>query len=277
MVIEMKNWNFSKYNNDNVMLYKIPSFEKTGLVKHGFTTRLAGISKNPYNSLNLGVNTKDSREDVLENYRIVCDALNIDIDNVVLSDQVHKDRVLVVEKEHRGNGLLYENRFPEIDALITNKRNIALVTHYADCVPIFILDTKRRIIALAHGGWKGTVKKIGAKAIKRMTSDFDTNPKDCLVGIGPSIGQCCYEVDDYVINQFEKSYENIRSFVKDKDNGKYNLDLWMANKISVMETGVPSENITISNMCTKCNNDIFYSYRAENGNTGRMAAILQLI
>lgn len=277
MVIEMNNWKFSKFEKDNAVLYQIPSFEDTGLVNHGFTTRIGGVSKQPYKSLNLGVNTKDHHEDILKNYRIVCGCLNIDAENVVLSDQVHKDRMLVADESHRGNGLLHKNKFPEIDALITNRKNVALVTHYADCVPIFILDTRQSVIALAHGGWKGTALKIGAKVIRKMMDDFDTNSKDCLIGIGPSIGRCCYEVDDYVINQFKKSYGDVTSFVKEKGDGKYDLDLWKANEISLLEVGVPAENITISNMCTKCNNDLFYSYRAENGNTGRMAAILQLI
>lgn len=275
--MEMDNWRFSKFKQNDVVIYKIPSFEETGLVKHGFTTRLGGISKAPYKSLNLGVNTKDNPDDVFRNYNIACSSLNIEVENVVLSHQVHKDRILAADERHRGNGLFYENRFPEIDALITNKKNVALVTHYADCVPIFILDKKKDVIALAHGGWRGTALKIGAKVIERMIADFQTNPRDCIIGIAPSIGKCCYEVDDYVIDHFKESYENIEGFVENKDKGKYYLDLWGAHEISLVEVGVPYENITVSNMCTQCNNDIFYSYRGENGNTGRMAAILQLI
>ncbi|WP_432400752.1 peptidoglycan editing factor PgeF [Wukongibacter sp. M2B1] len=273
----MNDWKFFENEKNNVVFFEIPSFEESGLVKHCFTTRIGGTSETPYKSLNLGMKTQDSKEDVYRNYEIICETLDIDIENLVLSDQVHKDNIMIVDEGHRGNGVINPNRLIEIDGLITNKTNVALVTLYADCVPIFILDRKRKIIALAHGGWRGTVKKIGKKVIKSMTSNFNTNPEDCIVGIAPSIGQCCYEVDDYVISKFKSNYDNINDLIKDKGSGKYLLDLWAANKISLMEAGVPARNITVSNICTKCNNDIFFSYRADDGKTGRMAAILQLI
>lgn len=273
----MVEWKFSKFKNDDVVYFKIPSFDESGLVKHCFTSRIGGVSKSPYDSLNLGTKTRDNYEDISRNYEIICKALGMDTKDIVISDQVHKDRILIVGEEHKGNILALNKGLHEIDALITEKKNITLVTLYADCVPIFVLDRKREIIALAHGGWRGTVKKIGKKVINRMVSEFGTNPNDCVAGIGPSIGKCCYEVDDYVVTQFKESYNKITDFTVRKDNGKYLLDLWNANKISLVEAGVPCENITISNICTKCNNDIFFSYRADNGVTGRMAAIMQLI
>ncbi|WP_432665199.1 peptidoglycan editing factor PgeF [Wukongibacter baidiensis] len=273
----MSNWKFAKNEKGEVVFFKIPSFEESGLVKHCFTTRLGGISKAPYLSLNLGTKTEDNKKDIYINYEIICNTLDIDIGNLVLSDQVHKDNIMIVSQEHRGNGVITDNKLSEIDGLITNNKNVALVTLYADCVPIFILDKKRKIIALAHGGWRGTVKKIGKKVIEKMSSDFNSDPKDCIVGIGPSIGNCCYEVDDYVVSKFKENYDNVNEFIKDKGDEKYLLDLWTANKISLIEAGIPDENITVSNICTKCNNDLFFSYRAEDGKTGRMAAILQLI
>lgn len=273
----MNKWKFSKFKNNDVVYFTIPSFDDSGLVKHCFTSRIGGVSKSPYNSLNLGTKTMDNKEDIFKNYEIICRSLGIDIKDAVVSDQVHKDNILIVGEEHKGNGIIHDTSFHEIDALITNKTNIALVTLYADCVPIFILDKKRKIIALAHGGWRGTVKKIGKKVIYRMAYEYGTDPKDCIVGIGPSIGKCCYEVDNYVISQFKESFDSIAHFTEKKENGRYLLDLWNANKISLIEAGVPCENITISNICTKCNNDIFFSYRADEGVTGRMAAIMQLI
>lgn len=273
----MQRWNFVKKENNKLIYFKIPSFEKTGIVKHCFTTRVGGISPPPYKSLNLGTKTDDNWENIKENYNIICSTLEIKADNLVISDQVHKDNIFIVDKEHRGNGLLYDKKISEVDALITNQKEVALVTLYADCVPLFIFDQKKHIIALAHAGWKGTVKKIGKKVIQTMNNIFESKPKDCLIGIGPSIGQCCYEVDKYVISKFEHSFKDINKFTKHKTQDKFMLDLWEANKISFEEIGIPRENITISNICTKCNNELFYSYRAENGKTGRMAAILQLI
>ncbi len=273
----MNSWKFSKSTNKDVEFFTIPAFDEAGGVKHCFTTRIGGVSGPPYESLNLGMRTEDSRQNVFKNYGIICKALDIDVKNLVLSHQTHSDNILIACNEHRGNGIFYDTRFSEIDGLITNKKDVALVTFYADCVPIFILDKKRRVIALAHSGWRGTVKKIGKKVIDRMISAFNTEPKDCVIGIGPSIGKCCYEVDDYVINQFKDSYSTTEKFIKEKGKGKYHLDLWEANKLLILESGVPYSNITISGICTRCNNDLFFSYRGENGKTGRMAAIIQLI
>lgn len=271
----MKQWNFVMKKNRDVLYFTIPVFDETGLVKSCFTSRIGGVSQNPYNYLNLGTNTEDSKENIRKNYKIICNALEIDANNIVISHQVHKDNILIVNESHK-NSDIFESDIKEIDGLITDKPGIALVTLYADCVPIFILDKRKKIIALAHAGWKGTVKKIGKKVINRMVSIYKTDPKDCIVGIGPSIGECCYEVDDFVISQFHDSYDEIKSFILTKGNGKYMLNLWEANKKSLLEAGVSKSNITISNICTKCNNDIFYSYRGENGKTGRMAAIAQL-
>lgn len=273
----MNVWKFLRAEKDNVVFFQIPSFKDTNLVNHCFTTRIGGISKPPYAFLNLGTKTNDNWKDIYTNYEMICEALNIDIENLVLSDQVHKDEIMIVGKEHRGNGIIHDNKLDGIDALITNEKKVALVTLYADCVPVFILDRKRKVIALAHGGWRGTVKKIGKRVIERMVSHFNSSPDDCIIGIGPSIGKCCYEVDEYVIRRFKDNYKNAKDFIEDKGDGRYFLDLWEANKSSLMEAGVPPQNITTSNVCTKCNNDLFFSYRAEKGETGRMAAILQLI
>lgn len=273
----MDKWRFHKNEKDRVIFFEIPSFKGSGLVKHCFTSRIGGVSKEPYKSLNLGTKTEDNQKDVYKNYDIICKALDIDIRNLVLSDQVHKDNIMIVDEGYRGNGVIECKGLSEIDALITNRKNVALVTLYADCVPIFILDRRKKVAALAHGGWRGTVKKIGKKVIESMSSNFNSNPEDCMIGIGPSIGKCCYEVDDYVVSKFKTNYDGMDDFIEDRGNGKYLLDLWTANRISMIEAGVPFENITISNICTKCNNDLFFSYRADDGKTGRMAAILQLV
>ncbi len=272
----MINWNFKRKSKKGVIYFQIPSFNDTGIVKHGFSSRIGGVSEGEFRSLNLGIKTKDDLKNIEKNYKKFTEVININYENIVLSDQVHKDNILIIDENYKSQDVLLNSKIKEVDSLITNKKNIALVTVYADCVPIFILDKVNKVIALAHAGWRGTALKIGKKTIEKMIQIYRTDPKDCLVGIGPSIGKCCYEVDEMVINEFKKHYEDVNEFAIHKKDNKYMLDLWQANKISLLEAGLISTNITISNICTMCNKDLFFSHRGENGKTGRMAAIIEL-
>jgi len=262
---------------NGVLYYSISNFDKTNLVKTCFTTKIGGVSKGNYFSLNLGIKTDDKKENIINNFKNVCEATKISIQNLVLSDQVHKDNIKIITKEDRGKGILYDSDILEVDGFITNEKNVALVNVYADCVSIFLLDRKQKVIALVHSGWKGTVKKIVSKALIMMKERFDTNPKDCLAAIGPSIGPCCYEVDDKVIDQFKERFEDISNFTLLKDNGKYMLDLWKANKMILEENGILERNISMSNICTMCNSEKLFSYRKDQGTTGRMVGIIQLL
>ncbi|MBF8982229.1 peptidoglycan editing factor PgeF [Lutibacter sp. B2] len=262
---------------NGVVYYSIPTFDKTNLVKTCFTTKIGGVSKGNYSSLNLGIKTDDKKENIIDNFKNVCEATNISIQNLVLSDQVHKDNIRILTKEDRGKGVLYDSDILEVDGFITNEKNVALVNVYADCVSIFLLDRKQKVISLVHSGWKGTVKKIVSKALVMMKEHFGTNPKDCLAAIGPSIGPCCYEVDGKVIDQFKETFEDISDFTLLKDDGKYMLDLWKVNKMILVENGILESNISMSNICTMCNSEKLFSYRKDKGTTGRMVGIIQLL
>jgi len=174
--------------NNGVWYYTIASFDDTGLVKNGFSTRKGGVSTGQYSTLNLGIKKSDSKKAIMENFFRFCRAVGIDPDNMVFSDQVHGDQVAVVDNNDRGKGIFRESDIFEKDGLITCQPGVALVTFYADCVPLFFLDPVYPAIALSHAGWRGTVEKIGAKTLKLMEETFGTRPEQCLVGIGPSIG-----------------------------------------------------------------------------------------
>ncbi|MDS1029600.1 peptidoglycan editing factor PgeF [Bacillota bacterium LX-D] len=255
----------------------IPAFDETNLVTHCFTTRKGGFSQEPFSSLNMALHVKDDPTAVCQNRAKICNALGIRATDLVTGEQVHGENILVITEQQKGKGALdYSSTCKAVDAFITNKRSIPLSTFYADCAPIFILDPVTPAISLAHAGWKGTVAKIGAKAMLKMQQEFGTKPEDCLIGIGPSIGPCCYEVDERVISQFAQKFSNYQDFIQAKAPGKWLLDLWQANKTALLEVGIREKNITNSGFCTNCHNDLFFSYRAENGQTGRMAALLML-
>lgn len=267
---------FIKRKDKDMIYYTIESFENTGLVKHGFSTRIGGLSSGDLDSLNLGVKKKDTWENIINNYKTFTKALDINIEDLVLTDQVHKDNIMEVYKEDRGKGLLRESDIVGIDGFITDKKDPALVTFYADCVPLFFLDPVNKAIGLTHSGWKGTVKKIGQKTVEKMIDSYGTDPKDILIAIGPSIGKCCFEVGSEVIEVVRGKFEDSGDYFYKKENGKYMLDLWKLNKDQFLEIGVKEENITVSNICTKCNKDIFFSHRGDKGKTGSLAAIMQL-
>jgi YfiH family protein len=162
------------------------------------------------------------------------------------------------------------------DGFVTNEPGVVLSSYYADCVPLFIVDPVQRVVGLAHGGWKGTVKRIGGKTIETMNAQFGTQARDCLVGIGPSEGQCCYEVDEQVVNPLRAEFPQWEQFVQPKENGRWNLDLWAVNRQVFLDAGVPAEQIEVSGRCTACQTDLFFSYRAEQGKTGRMASMIAI-
>ncbi len=262
---------------NGLQYYIIPSFERTGLVRHGFTTRIGGISPKPFGTLNLGIKTEDEKENIMENFQNVSKAFNVPMEKMVLSDQVHGTAIRIITEEDAGKGLVNPMDYQEVDGLLTNVKGLMLFTFYADCVPLFFLDKAKNVAGLAHAGWKGTVARIAEKMVITMKNVYDSNPEDILVGIGPSIGSCCYPVKKDVYDKFNENLSFIEEILMKESTEIWKLDLWKANEKILEENGILSRNITVSRLCTSCNNDKFFSYRKENGKTGRMAAIIQLI
>jgi len=261
----------------NLKFYTFPHLESTGLVTHGFTTRVGGVGSGPYESLNTAFHVGDSAANVIANRALACDALGINAVDLVAGRQVHGDSVSVVGLEDIGRGAISdEGSLGDTDALITGDKGVPLSSYYADCVPIFLLDPVKGVAALAHAGWKGTLFQIGRKTVERMCQIFCSSPQYCLAGIGPSIGPCCYEVDEQVRALFINNLPDYNDLFLTKSPGKWYLDLWEANRRTLVNAGLLKENILTSSLCTSCHNDIFFSYRAQNGRAGRMASIIML-
>ena len=171
---------FRLKENGELKYYVIDEFEKTGLVKHCFTTRCGGVSENEYKSLNLRMHCDDKKENIYKNYQIICDEIDVNFENLVFSNQVHCDTIYTVGKDDLGNGITKPQKFDGADGadgLITNVPGVPLIVFGADCVPVFFLDVKKSVIALVHSGWKGTVLEISAKCVKKMVAEFGTNPE----------------------------------------------------------------------------------------------------
>lgn len=276
----MDNWNNWQLSHlDDIDIYQSRLLLDMGLVAHGFSTRRGGVSQGNYQSLNMAFHVGDSPDLVNKNREIFSAALQVDKSHWVTLNQCHTDIVVQAQAGHagRGSGAL-TNVLADADGLITNVPKLPLVTFYADCIPIYIVDPKNKAIGLAHAGWKGTVSSIGVKTLEKMSAAYGTVPADCLVAIGPGIGGCCYEIDEYLYNRVKESFpqflDKVCSYTE--DNNKWQLYLTRLNWLLLKSWGIKEGNISWSSECTKCNPDLFFSYRFSGGCTGRMAALLML-
>ena len=270
----MKNFILNKHTVNVLIYFTFPSFEKYDFVKHAFPCRFGGVSEGIYSSLNFALR-EDKPENIYENYKILCSALDIPINNIVCSALTHSNHIRKVTSNDKGKGLTKERDYTDIDGLITNEPNLALTATFADCVPIYFLEPVKKVIALAHSGWKGTVKKIGAEMVSLMISDYGCKPENILVGIGPSICQNCFEVEKDVYEEFL----HLDCLSKDwviPNPPKYYINLQSIIKQMLINLKIPENNITVSGLCTKCNSDIFFSHRATGGKRGAMAGIIML-
>lgn len=258
-------------------LLKFKKLADTGMVEHCFTTRQGGCSRGIFSSLNLSFTRGDSSECVEENYRRLAEALGSRPENFVTTDQTHTTNVIRVGREDMGIGVTRPRPYTDVDGLVTNEAGVVLSTFYADCVPMYFVDTKNRAIGMSHSGWRGTVGRMGKATLLKMQQEFGTRPQDVVAAIGPSICQDCYEVSRDVAEAFMEEFKgHEKEILIDKGNDKYQLDLWQANRIVLEESGVKPENIAVTNICTCCNPDLLFSHRASHGKRGNLGGFIYL-
>lgn len=252
---------------------EISFFDKFDDVKAYFTTRNDGVSKGYFSSLNMGYMTDDLTDNIKENREIVKKDMNISDCIEIIPKQVHKSDIAVIDNDFILND---KNVFiGEYDALITNRKNILLTTCHADCLAVYLYDSKNKIIGLAHAGWRGTKLNIATKTAQLMVEKFGADIKYIKAAISPGISKCCFEVGKEVYLEFEESFPQIKQYAVEKSQEKYNLDLKGINQKQLNDTGIT--DIEISEYCTSCSTELFYSYRKENGKTGRMCAGIVLL
>lgn len=253
------------------------SYEALPYIRHMFTTREGGVSKDIYESLNLSFTRGDDETAVLENYRRVAQALGMSIDHIVTSDQTHTTNVRPVGKEDLGKGITRPRDYKDVDGMITDQPGVLLATFYADCVPLYFVDPVHKAIGLSHSGWRGTVGRMGQATVEAMERSFGSQPKDLLCAIGPSICQDRYEVSRDVAEAFIFAFPtHEKEILQAGALGKYQLDLWKANEIVLTEAGVLKEHIDLAGLCTCCNSSILFSHRASKGKRGNLGAFLML-
>ena len=239
-------------------------------VPHAFTSRLGGVSEGRFASLNLGMHRGDDAQNVQRNYTILAEALDFDLESLVLTRQIHSDLIrTVTQKDALGQD---HRAYPECDALITNQPGVALGVFTADCTPILLHDPVTGAVGAAHAGWRGTAADIAGKTVLAMVRDFGCRPENIRAAIGPNIGFCCFETDGDVPAALEETFgKQIWEYVRPQQN-KYYVNLKEINALALRRVGV--KNIEISEACTMCEHDRFWSHRYTRGNRGSQGAII---
>jgi len=244
-------------------------------IKAIFTTRHGGVSNPPYDTLNLSFQRADNRENVMENYRRLSQHSGIPMDTMILSRQVHGSTIAVVGKSQCGMGLLRESDYGDTDGLVTRDRGVALVTFYADCMPVYLYDPVSCAIGLVHSGWRSTLLNISAEAVRKMKEAFGCRPENMIAALGPHIRQCCVEVGEDVYRQFAEVFPDMRDcMVARKD--KWHIDLSRIITRTLVREGLAWSNINDVDRCTVCEKELFFSHRGGKGNSGTGAALLMI-
>lgn len=252
---------------NDLVCYSFESFPEADVTQAIFA-RTGGVSPQPWASLNLSISTGDSLENTRANRRRAFEAMQLEFESMADVWQVHGTDTLRMDAP-RG-----EREVVKADGLITDRVGVTLFQRFADCVPIFLYDPKRRALGMVHSGWRGTVQRAAASPVQAMAEAYGSKPGDLLAGIGPSIGPDHYEVGPEVVAAAQATFGKQAAELVHTHNGKTHFDLWAANALALREAGV--EQIEVAQVCTACHTDHFFSHRAEAGKTGRFGAVIAL-
>ena len=270
---------FDTKENGGVPYLSFKALDDTGLAVNGFSTRMGGASRGKFSTMNFSYSRGDAAEDVLENFTRMAAALGVERDRMVVSHQTHTVNLRRVTLEDAGKGVIRERDYRDIDGLITDVPGLTLVTFYADCVPLYLLDPVNRAIGLSHSGWRGTVKRMGQVTVDAMKEAFGTKPEDLIACVGPSICRDCFEVGGEVVEEFREAFgpeHREALYCQGKRPGKYQLDLWKANEAICLSAGISPEHISVTDVCTCCNPTYLFSHRASNGRRGNLGMFVVL-
>lgn len=260
-----------------VPLLKFRMFDRFDWMEHGITTRAGGVSKGIFSELNLSFTRGDDRAAVDENFHRTAISLHAEVSDVVLTDQTHTANVRVVTREDCGKGILRERDYKDIDGLVTNEPGVVLSAFFADCVPLFLIDPVHRAVGVSHSGWRGTLARMGRETIRVMQKNYGSVPQQMYGAVAPSICQSCYEVSEDVAQQFIQQFQGAGTqLCAPAALGKYQLNLWKANELVLLEAGILKEHLAVTNLCTCCNPKLLFSHRASHGKRGNFGAFVKI-
>lgn len=268
--------NVRLYSAAAVPYLQSPLLAAAGMAEHAFSTRLGGCSMGAMSSLNMAFHTGDCLENVLENRSRFFSSFEYDYREVVSPIQVHGTGLMIVNSAQRGEGALPGSARHKCDALISTEPGVVLTAYAADCLLLFIVAQDRPLVALAHAGWRGTLDKMAAGLVNFLISHYETEPHLLLAALSPAICKCCYEVGPDVAQFFRAAGWYHSHFMEQSKGDKWKLDLLAINKDQLLRAGLSEKNLSVCNWCTSCRGELFYSYRREEGITGRMIGFIAL-
>ena len=275
MLFESNTMNMNIKNAVSYLTFK--DFEKFSFLTHAFSTRLGGVSDGCYKSMNLSFSQGDEEEAVERNYNILFSILGLDTNKIAMTNQIHDNFIKIIKEKDIRSGNLKSHIYDETDGLITDIPGVALVTYHADCPAVFIVDPVKKVIGLAHAGWRGTVKKIAENLVKSFVNNYNSSPENLVCAVGPSISGECFEVSEDILAHFENlNLINKSYLIKSQNIGKVNIDLPEVNRQILIKNGVRDNNIIKSDVCTKCYCDLLFSHRAMGKNRGTNVAVMAL-
>ncbi len=246
-------------------------------LRHGFSTRVGGVSPAPWDSLNLGVARGDAQENLEENYRRFCAAVGVDVRRIVFSRQVHEDNIRLVTADDAGKGLWRRRDYESVDALICGEPDLPLVVFSADCGIILLWDPEHRAIGAVHAGWRGVASGLVRKTVLRMQEVFGTDPARLRCAIGPAIGPCCFETDEDVPTALRQALGDAVEPYMEQCGRKWHIDLKAINAHWLRSTGVPAEQIDQCSHCTACMPELYWSHRKVGNARGAQIAMISLL
>lgn len=258
----------------DVAFLTIPSFVKAGGLIHAFTTRKTGVSKGGFASLNFSFGREKNPDNIRANFKILANTLGLSAEDIVLDNYGHTPNVLNVTEDYRGSGVYHNSHLPTCDGLATVIKSLPLVTMHADCAAIFLYDPQKRAVCVCHAGWRGTAGGIVENAVNMLTDTFGCEKESILVGIGPCIQSCCFEIKSDVEKKFKASFGEFAVAYRD---GKIFGDLEKGIIACLFRAGIAPENITRSGECTYCQPDDYFSYRRQGKSGGAMASAVMLL
>jgi hypothetical protein len=270
----MQDWHWQQ--KWGISYITIPEWADMGALA-ALSARSGGISYMPFDSLNMGLHVGDNPHHVIENRKRFMLATGGQLEQMVCCQQVHGDRIKLINHSHAGLGAKeMKTAIGDSDAMITNVPGIFLTTFYADCIPVYFFDPVKRVVALAHSGWKGTMLRIAEKTLQSMTEEYKCKPKDIRSFIGPGIGSCCFAIDGSLADKAIREFDSLSDIIR-YNNGKQYWDLPATIYQCLIKAGIENNHLNICPLCTCCNADYFYSFRRDKGNTGRMGAVITLL
>ncbi len=264
---------FSFYKAGQIEYLQSSLLSECDFLVHAFCTRRGGVSRDEYKSLNMSFKEGDEDNQVLRNWGRLSEAFSIPLEQFLVVNQVHRDDIFVVKPY---GGYFSSRAELDYDGIMTDRAVLAICVKTADCVPVFIVDRAKEIISVVHAGWRGSALGISAKAVRTFIENYSSAPENILAAIGPSIGQCCYQVGKVVADEFFKLHNHEYFLSASNKDGAWTLDLAEANRRQLIDSGIPEKNIDVSDLCTLCNQDAFFSHRGSGGITGRQINFMMI-